>query len=334
MLIDARAWGNKRGIGQITEEVLRPLLVRLRWAKSTVLTYDSQCAMIAGAAGAQAILLPSGVVGKLIDRVSWLTGVPTVPGTFDVTIALAGRPVPARGRKCIGILYDAGPLLLPELHTALDRLYMAATLRQARRWVCVITLTRAAAAELLGLDGMLNITNVWYPGVMVAECHDSAWESRNCVVCTAGLSPKKNGQRVVDAIAVLARRDPIWRKRLVMLGPESFVAREQFWRLLCQARVLVAPSLHEGFGLSVIEGLMAGCNVVASDIPPHREIGGPALAYFDPNSTTDLAGALQRAWCTAPGSYDAPLDWSVERAVRELYEIVAAHASLQGGGDS
>jgi len=36
--------------------------------------------------------------------------------------------------------------------------------------------------------------------------------------------------------------------------------------------VLVAPSLTEGFGLPVAEGLLAGCRVVCSDIPAHREI--------------------------------------------------------------
>ncbi len=38
----------------------------------------------------------------------------------------------------------------------------------------------------------------------------------------------------------------------------------------CQA--LVAPSLTEGFGLPVAEGLLAGCRIVCSDIPAHREI--------------------------------------------------------------
>jgi glycosyltransferase involved in cell wall biosynthesis len=35
---------------------------------------------------------------------------------------------------------------------------------------------------------------------------------------------------------------------------------------------LVAPSLTEGFGLPVAEALLAGCPVICSDIPAHREI--------------------------------------------------------------
>jgi glycosyltransferase involved in cell wall biosynthesis len=36
--------------------------------------------------------------------------------------------------------------------------------------------------------------------------------------------------------------------------------------------VLVAPSLTEGFGLPVAEGLLAGSSIICSDIPAHREI--------------------------------------------------------------
>ena len=36
--------------------------------------------------------------------------------------------------------------------------------------------------------------------------------------------------------------------------------------------LLIAPSIVEGFGLPVAEGLLAGCRVVCSDIPAFREI--------------------------------------------------------------
>ena len=39
----------------------------------------------------------------------------------------------------------------------------------------------------------------------------------------------------------------------------------------CEA--LVAPSRTEGFGLPVAEALLAGCRVICSDIPAHREVG-------------------------------------------------------------
>jgi glycosyltransferase involved in cell wall biosynthesis len=44
--------------------------------------------------------------------------------------------------------------------------------------------------------------------------------------------------------------------------------------------VLVAPSKTEGFGLPVVEGLLAGCRVVCSDIGAFREIGGEHCRFF------------------------------------------------------
>jgi glycosyltransferase involved in cell wall biosynthesis len=44
---------------------------------------------------------------------------------------------------------------------------------------------------------------------------------------------------------------------------------------------LVAPSITEGFGLPVAEGLLAGCRVVCSDISAHREIADDYCVFVD-----------------------------------------------------
>ena len=52
----------------------------------------------------------------------------------------------------------------------------------------------------------------------------------------------------------------------------NYVNREDLPALYSGARVFAFPSLFEGFGLPILEALSCGCSVVASDIPPHREI--------------------------------------------------------------
>jgi glycosyltransferase involved in cell wall biosynthesis len=51
----------------------------------------------------------------------------------------------------------------------------------------------------------------------------------------------------------------------------------------CYARceALVAPSRTEGFGLPVAEALLAGCRVICSDIPAHREVGDRHCRFVD-----------------------------------------------------
>ncbi len=60
------------------------------------------------------------------------------------------------------------------------------------------------------------------------------------------------------------------------------------------ARVFCFPSLYEGFGIPILEAMAAGTPVIASDIPPHREIAGESALFFEPKSPENLAGKIQK----------------------------------------
>ncbi|MFP5230237.1 MAG: glycosyltransferase family 4 protein [Acidobacteriota bacterium] len=64
-----------------------------------------------------------------------------------------------------------------------------------------------------------------------------------------------------------------------------------------QCEALVAPSITEGFGLPVAEGLLIGCRIICSDIPAHREIGGDrcTLVRLGDRAEEDLADAIRAA---------------------------------------
>ncbi|HVT18525.1 MAG TPA: glycosyltransferase family 1 protein [Thermoanaerobaculia bacterium] len=66
---------------------------------------------------------------------------------------------------------------------------------------------------------------------------------------------------------------------LVYLG---YVSPAELAALYCRAAVVVVPSLYEGFGLPAVEALAAGAPLVASDIPPLREVAGDAAVYAPP----------------------------------------------------
>lgn len=61
-----------------------------------------------------------------------------------------------------------------------------------------------------------------------------------------------------------------------------------------QCEALVAPSVTEGFGLPIAEGLLAGCRIICSDIPAHREIGGDrcTLVRLGNQAEEKLAAAI------------------------------------------
>lgn len=88
-------------------------------------------------------------------------------------------------------------------------------------------------------------------------------------------SRNRADQTTVD---MLERCDPIRPHVIEVAG----LSTPSLKRLLQGARALLMPSFTEGFGLPIIEALACGTPVIASDIPAHREAGGPLVDFLSP----------------------------------------------------
>lgn len=62
--------------------------------------------------------------------------------------------------------------------------------------------------------------------------------------------------------------------------------------LFSRALVFVYPSLHEGFGLPILEAFKAGCPVLLSDTRCFREVGAGAVHYFEAASKEALIAGI------------------------------------------
>jgi glycosyltransferase involved in cell wall biosynthesis len=65
-------------------------------------------------------------------------------------------------------------------------------------------------------------------------------------------------------------------------------------RALETTSAYVSCSRDEGFGLPLVEAMQAGCPLIVSDIPAHREVAGDAALYFAPGDWEALARLMQR----------------------------------------
>src|SRR5438067_671577 len=85
--------------------------------------------------------------------------------------------------------------------------------------------------------------------------------------------------------------------------------------LLAARPIFASAALYEPFGLSVLEAAQAGCALVLSDIPTHREIWGGAAIFVGARDDAAFAGAIRDV-----------LDDPDER--RELSQLARARAQL------
>jgi glycosyltransferase involved in cell wall biosynthesis len=74
----------------------------------------------------------------------------------------------------------------------------------------------------------------------------------------------------------------------------GWLADEQLRELYAGSIASVSASTYEGYGLPVAESLSYGLPTIASDIPPHREVGAGAALFFRPGDATGLAACMRR----------------------------------------
>jgi glycosyltransferase involved in cell wall biosynthesis len=144
------------------------------------------------------------------------------------------------------------------------------------------------------------------------------WGLPERVLLYVGMSqPHKNLDRLLQAVALLARARPDEPLALAIIGPNvpaeraalvqrmetlGIHDRVRFLNWLSDAdvrlayhaaAVLVQPSLVEGFGLTALEAMQCGTPCVASDIPAFREVTGGAAVHVDPMSPESIATGLR-----------------------------------------
>lgn len=90
------------------------------------------------------------------------------------------------------------------------------------------------------------------------------------------------------------------------------VPKEAVRAALRAATAYVTCSHEEGFGLPLVEAMVAGCPIVATDIPVHHEVAGDAALYFPPGDAGALAEVLHRL-LTKPALRESLIARGLER---------------------
>ena len=199
-------------------------------------------------------------------------------------------------------------------------------LRQAQHIVCVSEATRAELLRIAAIpknrvSRTYNALN--YPYSRMAEPEAAAH------LRTLGIDPGqpfllhvggnqwyKNRLGVLQIFSFLRKHPAGQRLKLVMAGKPwtnemrklvsdhglleatcelTSVTNEDLRALYSSAKMMVFPSLEEGFGWPILEAQACGCPVVTSSRSPMNEVGGSAAIYVDPENPESAAATIVSA---------------------------------------
>jgi glycosyltransferase involved in cell wall biosynthesis len=150
--------------------------------------------------------------------------------------------------------------------------------------------------------------HVAYPGIdpRFAPEGERADLGRPYALTVATLEPRKNLPALVEAYRHLSDELGLavvgaagWGSQPVLDAPGvirlGYAAPEALPGLYRGARVVVYPSLFEGFGMPVVEAMACGVPVVASSHPSLDEACGDAAVRADPQDPDAIADAVRIA---------------------------------------
>jgi len=229
-----------------------------------------------------------------------------------------------------------------------NRLVVRQCLRSADAIACVSESTRKHLSRRLGQKlatrAVTVLNAVESPRIACARPPHALRGSRPFILCIAQHRHNKNislGIRVFDY--VLRSGTVPSQTRFVVIGvagPETGRIERQIRDAALDQKVilltgisdselqwcyrncelLLAPSTIEGFGLPVVEALLAGCKTVCSDIPAFREVGGDGCHYVGlGQGEVEGFGLAIHETLNSPRKMPVSMPWLSVEAIGEKY---------------
>lgn len=245
----------------------------------------------------------------------------------DVVHAVSlGYPIATRKPYVVSV-HDIGPLTHPEFFSNTSPWIMKRSLNQAlKKADAIICVSRSTADELESYVGyqLADRIQIVHEGVdplffekrdpgCLATLKNLPAPGVPFILVTGKISPRKNIARLIRALSIIAEIVP---HHLVLVGGSGwdmnavyretnnpavvgrvhqvgYVTDDQLRALYNSASLYIHPSLYEGFGLTVLEAMAAGCPVVTSDVYSLPEVVGDAALLVDPYKVDEIAEAIK-----------------------------------------
>jgi len=221
------------------------------------------------------------------------------------------------GKPCVVTIHDVRPLRrsagIGWWHRQLIRLSLLGA-RRAQTVIAISDFSRSEIQRVLALrNGQVQTVRhgIRNRPRLDEECRPPGAPDGDFALVVGDNRPHKNLALLAD---VWARLDSRAALHLVSAGPMDrrypdlgtlasrvgargvsslgWLSGPELEWLYRRARMLLLPSLYEGFGAPMVEAFAHGVPVLAADIPALREIGGEVPSFLNPRQADDWAAGI------------------------------------------
>ena len=226
--------------------------------------------------------------------------------------------------KAIVTVHDLGYKRFPSAHPLSQQTYLDATTRYSQARATVILADSQATADDLRhyYATPAERIRVLYPGVDALPLQTSVAEAvavrarydlpGRYFLFIGTLQPRKNIHGIVRAFAMWQQQSGDRETALLLAGGKGWLFDESWIQgtenvivtgyidepdkgaLYSESVALIYASLYEGFGFPVIEAMICGTAVIASNTSSLPELVGDAGLLVDPNDVADIARAMRQ----------------------------------------
>jgi glycosyltransferase involved in cell wall biosynthesis len=263
--------------------------------------------------------VPVRILNFLWHRLGWPSADALTGRTFDVTHSPHPLLLPSRRAAQVITIHDLSFLDTPDTsRTDVRRDYSSLVQAHAARADRIIVSSRYAAGEVENRLGVAAAKiSLCPPGAPAWSPRPEPLPQSGYILFLGTIERRKNVGVLLDAYERLLSRAPAGVPELVLAGKATsfgqvwldrlqrpplrgvvrhlgYVEADRRQSLYEGARLLVLPSLEEGFGLPVLEAMATGVPVVAANRGALPEVVAGAGPLIDPESSEDLAAAISR----------------------------------------
>lgn len=221
-----------------------------------------------------------------------------------------------KAKKQLTTIHDVYHLAFQDRLRLIERIYAKLIFNKViKKSNKIITVSKFSQKEILKYtqakpENIKVIYNAIHPNICIDEYDNDRTFKEDYILYVGNVKPHKNLKNLIKAFQILKENDS--KLKLIIIGKKEgfinsdtdvvdlsknlkdviftgFLSQKDLISAYRKAKLLVLPSLYEGFGYPIIEAMYNNTPVILSDIEVFREVSDNSSVYFNPNDPNDIA---------------------------------------------